>query len=61
MDIIMHADRVTPGTVLYKQARRVDGGKPLNIYVPKPDFDALGRPASIVVTLTAVDGTQAAS
>lgn len=48
--ITMHAERVTPGTVLYKEAPR-QGGKARNIYLPKPDFEALGRPATISVTV----------
>jgi hypothetical protein len=54
MEIIMHAQRVTPGTVLYAEARRSDGGKARNLYVPKPDFEALGKPQTIRVTVEAV-------
>lgn len=50
LTITMHAERVTPGTVLFKEPAR-QGGKARNLYLPKPDFDALGRPTSIVVTV----------
>jgi hypothetical protein len=48
---MMHRDRETPGTVLFKELSRADGGKPRNLYIPKPDDIALGKPQTIIVTV----------
>jgi hypothetical protein len=50
LNALMDFVRETPGTVLFAEGRRRDGRKPRNIYLPKPDWDELGRPASITVT-----------
>ena len=54
VNAVMTLQRETPGTVLFAEASRRDGRKPRNAYLPKPDWDELGRPASIMVTYEVV-------
>jgi hypothetical protein len=49
----MDFDRETPGTVLFTERKRRDGRKSRNVYLPKPDWDELGRPTRLTVTYEA--------
>ena len=50
LNAIMTFVKETPGTVLFAEDRRRDGRKARNVYLPKPDWAEMGKPASIVVT-----------
>lgn len=52
MTMTMHFVKETPGTILFAESLRKDG-KNRNLYVPKPDYVALGEPSSIRVTIEA--------
>jgi hypothetical protein len=54
LTFMMHRDRETPGTVLFKELSRADGGKPRNLYLPKPDDIAIGKPQTIIITVDIV-------
>jgi len=53
INALMDFDRETPGTVLFTERKRRDGRKSRNVYLPKPDWDELGRPMKLTVTYEA--------
>jgi len=51
LELILHKDKTTPGTVRFKEVGDVD--RPLTIYIEKDRVKELGDPESIKVTIEA--------
>lgn len=50
INAVMTMTKETPGTVLFAESTRRDGRKARNVYLPKPDWDEMGKPTTIKVT-----------